>query len=323
MTICYAWTSNYDAFICLISYMEFVKNTITVPYAQFITIPYSVFIELMEGEESNADAFAVYYRLLMQVQMQGNSLTESNDKFMKVAMNMGWSRYAKAKALLIKKGLIKCQPVRDDKGRIISHLLEVFTIVEWEQTLPSIQRVKAKLSTIPKTTPLIIQWVENRIMDNDWLQSHPIQNPEIQLLENDKQIDSNNINTINSNIYNNSNIDNNKNINNIIITEVYSKLKNEWLVYNSDKEDIKMAFILSKDKIFLQASEQVGWAETLVKTIMNFAYSDNFWKGKIISLGTFYKHWYKLYTHLKVNKKFAHTVSKQDLSKLETLFDNL
>ncbi len=284
-----------------------------IPYSQFIVIPYSIFVLLMEGAENSADAFAVYYRLLMQVQMQWTNITDSTDLFMQKAMNMSNGRYVKAKSLLSKKGLIKPHPVKDDKWRIVAHLLEVFTVVEWEYIKPSIERI-----TLAKKKS------KEEVSQTSAQQSHPVHNIENPGDGESTTKNNTSISTINNNTINKDNIDNsNTNINNIIITSIYSKLKEEGLAYSSTPEDLKFAFILSKDKVFLQACSQVGWAETLVKTIMNFAFIDEFWRGKIISIWTFYKHWYWRYSNLKLNNKFKPVLSKEQSEELTELFASL
>lgn len=267
-----------------------------------ITIPHSTFALFFAEESSFSDAFALYYRYIQQVQMQGTSVTKSTDNFMQAALNFGNNRLSKAKKQLIDMGLIRPVPIRWEDGRVNEWKLEVFIVNEGEEV-----RTKATPSRIAVSTRL---------------ENHPSGKQQQTILTTNSN--NSNINYTNSKIKENQEEEISKvSISPIIIKQVYSVISKQWIAYTSTKEDTTSAFILSKDKVFIKASEQVGWVEVLVKWIMDYSYEEPFWKWKIISIQGFHKHWQKLYSHLLVNKKFKPVVSKANMEAMKSVFDSI
>lgn len=276
-----------------------------------IVIPFSTFSYIVEDNESGAgstDALAVYCRLLMQVQMQGSTITHSTNTFMEKALGFTESRYKKAKAILVSKGLIRSVANKDEEGRIVSWDVEVLFIIDWELVSKPKEKEKplkqAKLSRGSKNHPVVSPPGGELGTNSIYTINNSILNK--------------NNNTINSNIENKISEEENSwdedggktksNISSTIIKQVYSRIADEGLAYSSNAEDVKSAFILSKDSTFIKASEQVGWTTELVDAIMEYAYTDKFWRGKIVSIRDFHKNWHKMYSHLLVNWKIKKKV---------------
>lgn len=117
-----------------------------------------------------------------------------------------------------------------------------------------------------------------------------------------------------------------KKLSSVIINRVYDRISKEGLPNVSSSDDLTFAYILSKDKAFQKAVEDIGSSEKLVDTIMEYAFSDSFWKGKIVSIKDFRKFWHKMYSHLLVNNKIKKRVefgSNAELTDLMSIMDKI
>jgi hypothetical protein len=96
-----------------------------------IVIPYTTFDTIMEiGGKYSSDALALYCRLLIQVQLQGSTVTRSTATFLQSALGWTESRYKNAKKVLTDGGFIRSVPVKNDDGVIDSWNIEVMSLIE-------------------------------------------------------------------------------------------------------------------------------------------------------------------------------------------------
>lgn len=307
-------------------------DKIKVPWNQFIVEPFEVFDLLITSQEKPLhDAYIVYKRFLIQSIIQQNMWTDSTDLFMEKACRMSNARYRKAKKELINLWLIEVEKIRNEKWYIAWWVVKVNTYVSTSEDTLNKKFIQCDEDfglvepSYPQPTKSTL-WITDDKEEIDNISNNNINNSNI--------YNSNNTNIINNNIVSIDDLSNNtsdnskdnssdkKDIRQTIIKEVYDRIAKEWLVYSSSNEDIRHAFILSNTSTFIKACNQVWWVQVLVRWIMEYVFTDGFWKWKVISIKDFAKNWEKFYSHLKVNWKFK-VQPKIDSKKLSNIFDSI
>ena len=266
---------------------------------EVLPVTITTFNRIMEegGWKTGADAFALYFRYIVQSRLQNEMVTDSSDSFMKVAMGWwGWPRFSSAKKLLKYLWLIEAIKDRDGGGAISSWKVKVNLLVpDWVSTR-SIETVVVDTTRIPETVVV------------DWNRCDPIPDWELTRIPETQLVAKRTTNIYNSN-------------NNIIISNIHKIIKKYWFTYPSEQPFL--IFNLMKDKSFLEVAESFGWAWELTEYIMEYSMNDEFWKGKVTSLKHFYYKWNMLYNQAKAKWfKAKKSLSEDDSKIFQELIDN-